>query len=102
MPSPPLDSHDINFADDLLKGADQISEFLYGDMNHRRKVYHLAETSRIPIFRLGSVLCARRSVILAWVAQQERRVWPTSEAISLPALPSQSQSSVFGKNGSKT
>ena len=27
----------------------------------RRKVYHLAETSRLPIFRLGSVLCARRT-----------------------------------------
>lgn len=102
MPCPPYDSSEMNFADDLLKGADKISEFLYGDMNHRRKVYHLAETSRIPIFRLGSVLCARRSVILAWVAQQERRGWPTSEAISLPGLQGPSQSVAFGKNESKS
>jgi hypothetical protein len=62
-------------ADDLLRGAEAIAEFLYGDAGQRRKVYHLAETSRLPIFRLGSVLCARRSVLLKWIAEQEQRGW---------------------------
>lgn len=64
-----------DFSTDLLRGADKIAEFLFGDARERRKVYHLAETSRLPIFRLGSVLCARRSVLLEWVAHQEHRSW---------------------------
>jgi hypothetical protein len=69
--SPPPDS----LAADLLRGADEIAEFLYGDAGQRRKVYHLAETSRLPIFRLGSVLCARKTVLLQWIAEQEKRGW---------------------------
>ena len=61
-------------ADDLLRGAEAIAEYVYGDPTDRRKIYHLAETSRFPIFRLGSVLCARKSKIEAWIAEQERRV----------------------------
>ncbi len=68
--SPPPD-----FAGDLLRGADQIATFLFGSPNERRKVYHLAETSQLPFFRLGAVLCCRRSVLLAWIAEQERRGW---------------------------
>lgn len=71
--SPPLPPDKL--ADDLLRGAEAIAEFLYGDAGQRRKVYHLAETSRLPIFRLGSVLCARRSVLLKWIAEQEQRGW---------------------------
>ena len=67
---------DPPFADDLLRGADEIAEFLFGDRTLRRRVYHLAETSRIPVFRLGSVLCARKSVLMAWVREQEMRGWP--------------------------
>jgi len=63
------------FSADLLRGADKIAEFLFGHTRERRKVYHLAETSRLPVFRLGAVLCARRSVLLEWVAHQERRSW---------------------------
>lgn len=60
-------------ADDLLRGADQIAEFLFGDPGQRRKVYHLTECSRLPVFKLGAVLCARKSVLLAWIAEQEAR-----------------------------
>jgi hypothetical protein len=60
-------------AADLLRGADAIAEFLFGDRSQRRKVYHLAETSRLPVFRLGALLCARRSVLLNWIAEQEQR-----------------------------
>jgi hypothetical protein len=68
-------------ADDLLHGADEIAEFIFGkkQKNGRRKVYYLAETSRLPVFRIGSVLCARRSVLLQWISGQECRVRPSSE-----------------------
>ena len=63
-------------ADDLLRGADEIAGFIFGDPRSRRKVYYLAECCRLPVFRLGSVLCARRSVLLKWIAGQESRVLP--------------------------
>jgi hypothetical protein len=65
--------HDRFLADDLLRGADQIAEFLFGNPGERRKIYHLAESSRLPGFRLGSVLCARKSTLTTWIAEQERR-----------------------------
>jgi hypothetical protein len=61
-------------ANDILEGADAIAEFLFGSRDARRKVYYLAECSKLPIFRLGSVLCARRSVLLSFISGQERRV----------------------------
>ena len=68
-------------ADDLLRGADQIAGFIFGEPTHgnRRKVYYLAESSRLPVFRLGSMLCARRSVLLNWIAGQERRGFPAGD-----------------------
>ena len=61
-------------ADDLLRGADEIAEFIFGKKGGRRKIYYLAETSHLPVFRLGAVLCARRSVLLRWISGQESRV----------------------------
>ncbi len=63
-------------ADDILRGADEIAEFIFGDRASRRKVYYLAECTKLPIFRLGSVLCARKSVLLQWISGQESRVSP--------------------------
>jgi hypothetical protein len=60
-------------ADDILRGAEEIAAFLFGSTRQRRKVYHLAETSRMPCFRLGAVLCARRSTLLGWIEEQEAR-----------------------------
>jgi hypothetical protein len=60
-------------ADDILRGADEIAEFIFGERGSRRKVYYLAECTKLPVFRLGSVLCARRSVLLNWIAGQESR-----------------------------
>lgn len=65
-------------AEDLLHGAEEIAAFLFGSKALRRKIYHLAETSRLPVFRLGSVLCARRSVLLDWIKEQEARAKPTT------------------------
>jgi hypothetical protein len=62
-----------DLADDILRGADEIAEFLFGDKTSRRKVYYLAECTKLPIFRLGAVLCARRSVLLNWISGQESR-----------------------------
>jgi hypothetical protein len=63
-------------ADDLLEGADKIAEFVFGDASKRRKVYHLASDaksgSKLPVFRLGNTICARRSTLLQWIAAQER------------------------------
>jgi len=64
---------EAEFSRDMLRGADAVAEFLYGSKNYRRKVYHLAGTSNLPIFKLGSMICARKSVLLAWVEAQERR-----------------------------
>jgi hypothetical protein len=62
-------------ADDLLRGAQEIAEFMFGDRTERRQVYHLASEvraeDRLPVFRLGAILCARKSTLLAWVAKRE-------------------------------
>ena len=60
-----------SIANDLLLGADKIAEFLFGDPAKRRKVYHLSEKTCLPVFRLGSVLCARKSTLVAWIEKQE-------------------------------
>jgi hypothetical protein len=64
-------------ADDLLRGADEIAEFIFGERGSRRKIYYLAETSHLPVFRLGSQLCARKSILLKWISGQETRVRPS-------------------------
>jgi len=66
----------IDLASDILRGADEIAEFLSGDRSQRRMVYRLVETSRLPVFRIGSRICARRSVLLKWIADQEQRALP--------------------------
>ncbi|MEI9803530.1 MAG: DNA-binding protein [Pseudolabrys sp.] len=60
-----------SIAGDILHGAEEIAEFLYGDARHRRRVYNLIDGSRLPHFRLGAGICARRSILLAWIASQE-------------------------------
>jgi hypothetical protein len=69
-----LQNTPTELADDILRGADEIAEFIFGKRGNRRKVYYLAECSRLPVFRLGSVLCARKSVLLQWISEQESRV----------------------------
>lgn len=43
---------------DLLYGAARIAEYLGVK---RSVVYHLVETDRLPSFKVGAVVCARRS-----------------------------------------
>ena len=76
---PSLPHPSLPLADDLLRGADAIAEFIFGARGSRRKIYYLAETSHLPVFRLGSVLCARRSVLMRWITGQENRARSKSE-----------------------
>jgi hypothetical protein len=69
----PQPSLPFELADDILRGADEIAEFLFGSRSYRRKVYYLAACTKLPVFRLGTKLCARRSVLLGWIAAQENR-----------------------------
>jgi hypothetical protein len=52
---------------DLLNGAEEIAEFMFGDQRYRSRVYYLARKGVLPIFRLGSRLYARKSVLSALI-----------------------------------
>ena len=69
----------LPLASDLMRGADAIRVFLFGDTpdgkqaeSNRRSVYHLADKHGLPLFKLGGVLCGRKSTILRWIEAQER------------------------------
>lgn len=58
---------------DILYGAEEIALFLFGDKAHRRRVYRKISKYRLPVFRIGEHICARKSVLLAWIAEQEKK-----------------------------
>jgi hypothetical protein len=71
-------------AGDMLEGADEIGEFLFGDdpdpaarRARLRRTYRLTSevkpADQLPVFRIGSLLFARRSTLLRWIAERERR-----------------------------
>jgi hypothetical protein len=74
------DSH-LELSEDIICGATAIGRFItpaegarkLSDKQLARKVFHLVATSRLPCFRLGSRICARRTILLAWIATQEAR-----------------------------
>lgn len=55
-------------AADVLRGADAIAEWMGFK---RRTIYHLAATGALPTFRMGDIVCARKSTLAAWIAGQE-------------------------------
>lgn len=63
--------HGEKLSTDILIGAAAISEFLLGDASERRRIYHLAAKNELPCFRLGAVLCARKSTLLDWIKSRE-------------------------------
>ncbi len=69
----PIDESLDQMAEPAIRGAEAIAEFIFGDRAHRRKVYYLAECSKIPIYRLGSTLCLRPSAYRRWIENQETR-----------------------------
>lgn len=67
-----------SIGDDLMRGADELRVFIFGDAederqaeSDRRSVYHLAAKGELGLFKLGGVLCGRKSTILAHLAQLE-------------------------------
>ena len=67
-----------SLGDDLLLGATPIGNFMFGEDDPKkaeRRVYHLASEvppeDRPPIFRIGNLLAARKSRLLAWVEERE-------------------------------
>ena len=71
-PPPPPEEQE-SLADDILEGADLIAAFMWGSASKRRKVYHLMETSRLPLFKIGNVWCARKSRLKEYIREQEDR-----------------------------
>ena len=59
----------------MIEGAAAIAEFIYHSRAPRylRKIYYLAQNSKLPIMRLGSRLCLRPSTYKSWIANQEAR-----------------------------
>lgn len=55
---------------DILRGAEAIGQWLGIT---ERWVRHLATRGRLPVFRLGTTICARKSTLNMWIATQERR-----------------------------
>lgn len=54
---------------DLCYGADAIAAHLGIEP---RQVYHLHENERLPTFKVGRKVCARRSALDAWLVRQEQ------------------------------
>ena len=72
----PFEEPPQSLSNDLLYGAEAIAEYIFGRREDRRKIYYLFGHTRIPIFRIGSVLCGRRSTLSRWISGQESRVVP--------------------------
>lgn len=62
-----------SLGDDLLHGAENVALFMFGDPAMRRKIYTYANDPKfgVPLFRMGSVICARKTRITQWIADQE-------------------------------
>ncbi len=71
-----------SLGDDPLCGAGAIAEFLFGDRSRRRKVYYLTGEAavRMPYFRLGTIICTRKSRLLRWIESHEARGPSTGDA----------------------
>ena len=53
---------------DLLYGVSQIAKFLGIETRQAR---HQCETKRLPCFKLGQIICARRSKLWRWLDELE-------------------------------
>jgi hypothetical protein len=66
---------DPEFSKDLIVRAESLSVWLFGTPNKARSIFHLVETSRLPTFRIGSQIAARKSILRAFFWSQERRAF---------------------------
>jgi hypothetical protein len=62
--------------DRVIVGAAAIAEYIFGDRKQRRKIYYLAEFTKLPIWRLGAQLCLRPATYENWIVEQEARCFP--------------------------
>jgi len=60
---PDISNTSETLADDLLLGAGSIAHYVLGrdGPKERRKIYYLAEGQKLPIFRIGDTLAARKT-----------------------------------------
>jgi len=63
-----MEAANDNMAPDVLKGADEIADFL-GE--NRRAVFYAISKGKIPHYRIGQNLRARRSTLIEWMSTQE-------------------------------
>lgn len=63
-----MEAANDNISHDLLRGADAIATYLGFP---RRAVYHAVAKGHLPSFRVGETVCARKSTLVAWIAEQE-------------------------------
>jgi hypothetical protein len=52
----------------VIYGAGRIAEFLGIG---RRQVHHAAECHGLPVFKIGTTVCARPEAIAAWISARE-------------------------------
>lgn len=64
-------SEEPPLSEDLLEGAAEISYFLYGRRGNRQRVYRAIRDRKLPIFRMGNRICARRSALMSFIRTQE-------------------------------
>jgi len=65
-----MQAENDNVADDLLKGADDIASFMGMD---RRAIYYSISKGRLPTFRIGTNVFARKSTLRTWISEKEAR-----------------------------
>lgn len=56
-------------ATDVIQGAEAVAEYLGLS---RRQIYHAVEHGYLPVFRIGGIICARRSTLCRWMEDLER------------------------------
>ena len=60
-------------AEQPLHGAEAIAQYIFGDRKARRRVYYLAECSKLPIYGFCATLYLRPSAYRLWIETQEAR-----------------------------
>ena len=71
----PIERPTENGGERIILGAAAIAEYIFGDPSLRRKVYYLAEFTKVPIWRLGAQLCLRPATYENWIVQQETQAF---------------------------
>ena len=57
--------------DDILRGARTIAREILGDETRVGTIYYQAKSGHLPTFRIGGILCARRSTLREHFRRQE-------------------------------